>query len=121
MKMRITHPPIKTRRNPKCSSKSASERLQRPIVGIQCDVRHGLSGMRQLKGCPLQQQPPSHGSRSLFDDRSEQPVELRAALVRLARQILRLRLTVKRPHYKCSEAVCRILTNHFLHASGSSR
>ena len=81
--------------------KRTSERLQRPIVGIQCDVRHGLSGMRQLKGCPLQQQPASHCSRSFFDDRSEQPVELRAALVRLACQILRLRLTVKRPHYKC--------------------
>jgi hypothetical protein len=47
-------------------------------------------------------------------------VELRAALIRLARQILRFRLSVQGVPYNFREAVCRVLTIRFIHASGSS-
>jgi hypothetical protein len=47
-------------------------------------------------------------------------MELRAALVRLARQILSLRLGVQRVRDNCRQAVCRVLTIRFIHAPGSS-
>src|SRR5713101_4625725 len=103
MKVQITHAPVEAGRNPKSFSESASERLQRTVVGVQGDVRNRHSGMAQLIGCPLQQQPSSHGCRSFFDHGSEQPVELRATLVRLTRQILRLRLSVQGIRYNRRE------------------
>src|SRR2546425_12833451 len=48
MKVRITHAPVEAGRNPKSFSESASERLQRTVVGVQGDVRDRHSGMRQL-------------------------------------------------------------------------
>ena len=62
MKVRITHAPVAAGRNPESFSESASERLQRTVVGVQGDIRYRHSGMRQLIGCPLQQEPPPHGS-----------------------------------------------------------
>jgi hypothetical protein len=47
-------------------------------------------------------------------------VELRAALIRLAREILRFRLRVQGVRYNRTEAVCRVLAIRFIHASGSS-
>lgn len=120
VKVRITHAAVEAGRSPKSFSESASERLQRTVVGVQGDVGDRHSGMPQLIGCSFQQQPSSHGCRSLFDHGSEQPVELRAALIRLARQILRFRLRVQRIRDDCREAVCRVLTIRFIHASGSS-
>jgi len=76
--------------------------------------------MAQLISRSLQQQPPPHGRRSFFDQGPEQPMELRSALVRLTRQILRLRLSVQGIGYDRREAVARVLTIHFIHAAGSS-
>jgi len=55
VKVRITHTPIKAGRNPKSFPESASERLQRTVVGVQGDVRDRYSGMRELICCSLQQ------------------------------------------------------------------
>lgn len=120
MKVPITHAPVDAGRSPKSFSESASERLQRTVVGVQGDVRDRHSGMPQLICCSFQQQPSSHGCRSFFDHGSEQPVELRAALIRLARQIVRFRLSVQGVRDNCREAVCRVLTIRFIYASGSS-
>ena len=117
MKVRITHAAVQAGRNPKSFSESASERLQRTVVGVQGDVRDRHSGMSQLICRSFQQQPSSHGCRSFFDHDSEQPVELRAALTRLAREILRFRLRVQGVRDNCRKAVCRILTIRFIHAS----
>ena len=119
VKVRITHASVHAGRNPKSFSESASERLQRTVVGVQGDVRDRHSGMPQLISCSFQQQPSSHGCRCFFDHSSEQPVELRPTLVRLTRQILRLRLSVQGIRYNRGEAVPRVPTIHFIHASGS--
>ena len=116
MKVRITHAPVEAGRGPKSLSESASERLQRTVVGVQGDVRDRHSAMCQLVCCSFQQKPSSHGSRSFFDRCSEQPVELGAALVRLARQILRSRLSVERVRNDRREPICRAPTIHFSHA-----
>src|SRR5215468_9423571 len=76
--------------------------------------------MRQLISCSFQQEPPAHGCRSFFDDCSDQPVELRAALIGLARQILRSGLSVQGVGYNRREAACPVPTIRFFHASGSS-
>jgi hypothetical protein len=47
-------------------------------------------------------------------------MELGAALVGLARQILRLRLSVQRVRNNRKEAASRGMTIRFIHASGSS-
>jgi len=120
MKVRITHAPVAAGRNPKRFSESTSERLQRTVVGVQRNVRDRHSGMRQLIGCSFQQEPSSHGCRSFFHHSSKQPVELRAALIRLARQILRFRRRIQRARDNSRQAVCRILTIRFIHAFGSS-
>ena len=116
VKVRITHAAVQAWRNPKSFSESASERLQRTVVGVQGDVRNGHSGMPELISCSFQQDPSSHGCRSFFDDGSEQPVELRAALIRLAREILCSRLGVQGVRDNCRKAVCRVLTIRFIHA-----
>jgi len=77
--------------------------------------------MPQLVGRSFQQQPPPHGCRSFFDRGSEQPVELRATLVRLPRQILRLRVGVQGVRNQCREAVPRALTIRFIHGSSTER
>jgi hypothetical protein len=66
--------------------------------------------MSQLISCSFQQQPSPHRCRSFFDHGSKQPVEVGAALVRLARQILGLHLRVQRIRNKYREAVPRALT-----------
>ena len=120
MKMRITHAPVEAGRSPKGFSESARERLQRAVAGVQGDVGDRHSGMPQLICCSFQQKPSSHGSGSFFDHGSEQPVELRAALIRLARQILRFRLSVQGVRDNCREAACRVVTIHFIDACDSS-
>ena len=94
VKVRITHAAVQTGRNPKSLSESARERLQGAVVGIEGDLGDRHSCMRQLIGRSFQQQPPSHRSRRFFHQGAKQPVELRAALVRQTRQILRLRRSV---------------------------
>ena len=88
MKVRITHAPVDDGKSPKRFSDSASERFQRTVVAVQGDVRNRHFGMSQLVGCSFQQLSAAHGSRSFFDHGPEQPVELCAALIRLARKIL---------------------------------
>ena len=119
VKVRITQAAIAAGRNSKNLSKRASERLQRTVVGIQGNVRDRRSAMPQLICRPFQQEPPSHGCRSFFDHGSEQPVELRPALIRLARQILRFCRRVQGVRDDGREPVRRILPIRFLHASGS--
>ncbi len=46
-------------------------------------------------------------------------MELRAALIRPARQILSFRLRVQGVRDNCREAICRVLTIRFVHAPGS--
>src|SRR6266700_3049551 len=99
MKVRITHAPVAAGGDPKSLSESAGERLQRTVVGVQGDVRDRHSSMRKLICRSFQQEPSSHSTRSFFHHGSEQPVELRAALIRLTRQILRFRLSVQRVRY----------------------
>ena len=108
MKVRIAHAPVDTGRHPKRFSESASERLQRSVVGVQGNLRDGHPGMPQLVARSFQQQPPPHRCRSLLGHASEQPVELRAALIGLARQILRLRRSVHRVRNDCGEAIYRV-------------
>jgi len=96
MKVRIAHAQVEAGRSPKSFSESA-----------------------QLICCSFKQKPSSHGGRRFFNHASEQSVELRAALIRLARQILRFRLRVQGVRDNCREAVCRVLTIRFVHASGS--
>jgi len=48
VKVRITHAAVEAGRNPKSFSESASERLQRTVVGVQGDVRDRHSGMRPI-------------------------------------------------------------------------
>ena len=86
VKMLNTHPPIQAGRCPKSFPERAGERLQRTVVGVQRNIGYGRFGVRQLIGSSFQQEPPSHGCRSFFDNRSEQPVELRAALIGRARR-----------------------------------
>src|SRR5581483_5109374 len=88
MKMPITDAPVETGRSLKSFSESASERLQRTVVGVQGDIRDRHIGVPELICRPLQQKPPAHGGRSFVHDSAERPVKLRAALVRLPRQIL---------------------------------
>jgi hypothetical protein len=76
--------------------------------------------MSQLIGSPFQQQPPPHGSRSFFHHSPEQPVELRPALVCLARQVFGPGLGVQGVRHDSREAICRVLVIPFTHASGSS-
>ena len=115
MKVRITHAPIDAGRSPKSFSESASERLQRTVVGVQGNVRDGNSGMPQLICCSFQQEPSSHGCRRFFDHGSEQPVKLRAALKRLACHILRFRLSGQGVRDNCREAVCCVPSISFIH------
>ena len=116
VKMQITHAPVKARGSPKCFAESAGERLQRTVVRVQRDIRNRHLGMSQLICGSLQQQSAAHGSWSFLDHCPEQPVKLRAALIGLARQILRSRLSVERVRNDCREPICRAPTIHFSHA-----
>src|SRR5260221_13850052 len=101
MKVRITHAPVEAGGEPKSFSERASECLQRTVVGVQGGLRDRHSSMRQLICRSFQQEPSPHSTWSFFHHGSEQPVELRAALIRLTRQILRFRLSVQRVRYNC--------------------
>lgn len=46
-------------------------------------------------------------------------MELCAALIRLTRKILRIRLSIQGVRDYCREAVCRVLIIRFIHAPGS--
>ena len=120
MEVGHTHPAVQTWGSSECLSEGARESLERSVVRVQGDVRDRVGGVRQLIGCPLQEQPPSHRRRSLINNCAEQPVELRAALVNLPREITCGCVSVQRVDDYFWEPICRAPILSLIHVQKSS-
>src|SRR5262245_2668786 len=115
-----SRPPVKAGRHAKRFSECPCEGLQRVVVGIEGDVRNGALCISQLKSSALEQQAPPHCTGSFFDKGSKQPVKLRAALVRTARQLFRRATPVERVQDDPGQTSELTVFGRSIHAAGSS-
>lgn len=96
VEMGRAHPPVQTRRDPKCPPKRPRERLKRTVMRVERDIGDRQAGPPQPPGGAFEKQSPPHRGGRLVHHRAKDSEKLRSAPVRVTRQSLAVDLLVER-------------------------